>query len=62
MAKAYKRREPKKSYGPQKKRTDVAGQQKRKINWNRMVVIAIGVLISLSMILALFATPGSHPG
>ena len=62
MAKAHKRREPKKNYGPQKKRTEAAMQQKKSINWNRMVVIAIGVLISLSMILALFATPGSHPG
>lgn len=56
MAKAYKRREAKKSYGPQKTRPNGPVQRRGNINWTKMATIAIGVLISLSMVLALFAT------
>ena len=58
MAKAQKRREPKKNYGPQKTRPSGPVQRRSAINWTKWATIAIGVLISLSMILALFATQG----
>lgn len=61
MARTHKRREPKKNYGPQKTRPRGDVQQKRQINWTKVAAIAIGVFVSLSMVLALFATSG-HPG
>jgi hypothetical protein len=59
MAKTRKRREQKK-YTPQSVRVGKATTtKKRNINWVQIAAITIGILVVLSMILALFVFPGT---
>ena len=36
-----------------------AGESKKKINWTRIALITIGILIAVSMLLSLVITPGT---
>jgi len=56
MAKAQKRRVKKNRPHQHQKNSGVVG---KKINWGRIAVIAIGIIIALSMLLSLFITPGT---
>lgn len=56
MAKVRKRRTKKKNPPHQLKKSGGSGRQ---INWTRIAVITVGVLIALSMILSLFVFPGA---
>jgi hypothetical protein len=67
MAKTRKRREQKK-YTPQTARLKTSSgstsatatsSKKRKINWVQIAAITIGILVVISMILALFVVPGT---
>lgn len=56
MAKAQKRR-VKKNRPHQHQKS--SGTGKSGINWGRIAVITIGILIALSMLLSLIVTPGT---
>jgi hypothetical protein len=55
MAKAQKRRVRKNRPHQYQKSTGV----KKNINWARIAVITIGIIIALSMLLSLIVTPGT---
>ena len=56
MAKAQKRRVQKNRPHQHKK---TSGAAKKQINWGRIAVITIGIVIALSMLLSVFITPGT---
>jgi len=56
MAKAQKRRVKKNRPHQHLKSGNIVG---KKINWGRIAVITIGIIIALSMLLSLFITPGT---
>lgn len=55
MAKAAKRRVKKNR--PHQHTKSV--ESKKQINWTRIIVIAVGIIIALSMLLSLVVTPGT---
>ena len=57
MAKTAKRR-VKKTRPHQHQKTGDAGGKKQ-VNWTRIALITIGILIALSMLLSLVITPGT---
>jgi len=57
MAKTAKRRVKKTRPHQHPKAGDGGG--KKKINWTRIAIITIGILIALSMLLSLVITPGT---
>jgi hypothetical protein len=59
MAKTAKRR-VKKTRPHQHKKSSGGG--KKQINWTRIAVITVGILIALSMLLSLVVTPGTGIG
>ncbi|MDX1413212.1 MAG: hypothetical protein R3293_03425 [Candidatus Promineifilaceae bacterium] len=56
MAKAQKRRVKKNRPHQHQKSSGISGKS---INWTRIAVIAIGIIIALSMLLSLIITPGT---
>lgn len=38
------------------------GVKKKNVNWMRIILIVIGVMIVISMILSMLIVPGSSPG
>ena len=58
MAKTAKRR-VKKTRPHQHQKAGDGGGGKKKINWTRIAIITIGILIALSMLLSLVITPGT---
>ena len=61
MAKTAKRR-VKKTRPHQHKKSSGGGSGKKQINWTRIAVITVGILIALSMLLSLVVTPGTGIG
>jgi hypothetical protein len=57
MAKTAKRRVKKTRPHQHQKSGDTGG--KKQVNWTRIALITIGILIALSMLLSLIITPGT---
>jgi hypothetical protein len=57
MAKTAKRRVKKTRPHQHQKTGDVGG--KKQINWTRIALITIGILIAVSMLMSLIITPGT---
>ena len=57
MANAQKRRVKKSRPHQHFKSSSIVG--KKKINWGRIAIITIGIIIALSMLLSLIVTPGT---
>ena len=59
MAKTTKRRVKKNRPHQHQKSGDGGGGGKKQINWTRIALITIGILIAVSMLLSLVITPGT---